>query len=116
MMTVVSAGRARIHFCICCLVLAWATQPCFPLEAADDHLFADGFDDILFADGFESIDPTFGNTQMFTLALPPAPSPVSVVLDRPKLNAVLTATEQQQLVLRNVDPAPAISTTLATLV
>ena len=100
----------------CCFALAWATQLCFSQEAAGDHVFANGFEDIVFADGFEPAGPTFGDAQMFTLALPPAPSPVSIVLDKIKLNSVLNATEQQQLVLRNVDPAPAISTTLTTLV
>ena len=112
----VSATRAAIRPYACWLALAFATQLSFSREAADDHLFADGFEDLVFADGFEPAGPTFGDAQTFTLALPPAPSPVSIVLDKPKLNSVITATEQQQLVLRNVDPAPAISTTLATLV
>lgn len=112
----VSAMRARIRSCACWLALALATQPCFSQGAADDRLFANGFEDLVFADGFEPVGPKFGTAQTFTLALPPAPSPVSIVLDKTKLNSVLNATEQQQLVLRNVDPAPAISTTLATLV
>ena len=115
-MTHVSAMLALIRPCACCLALAWATQLCFSKEAASDHVFANGFEDLVFADGFEPAGPTFGDAQMFTLALPPAPSPVSIVLDKTKLNSVLTATEQKQLVLRNVDPAPEISTTLATLV
>jgi hypothetical protein len=112
----ISAMRAPIRPRACWLALALATQLCFSHEAADDHLFADGFEDIVFADGFEPASPTFGDAQTFTLALPPAPSPVSIVLDKTKLNSVITATEQQQLVLANVDPAPAISTTLATMV
>ena len=111
----VSAIRSPMRSCACWLALALATQPCFSQEAAD-HLFANGFEDLVFADGFEPVGPTFGTAQMFTLALPPVPSPVSIVLDKPKLNSVLNATEQQQLVLRNVDPAPAISATLATMV
>jgi hypothetical protein len=112
----VSAMCATIRRCAFWLALACATQACFSQEAAGDHVFANGFEDIVFADGFEPAGPTFGDAQMFTLALPPAPSPVSIVLDKIKLNSVLNATEQQQLVLRNVDPAPAISTTLTTLV
>jgi excisionase family DNA binding protein len=112
----VSAMRACIHPCACWLALALATQLCFSLEAADDQLFADSFEDIVFADGFEPVGPSFGDAQAFTLALPTAPSPVSIVLDKTKLNSVITAAEQKQLVLRNVDPAPAISTALATLV
>ncbi|HZX89677.1 MAG TPA: hypothetical protein VFE67_03470, partial [Rudaea sp.] len=112
----ISAMRAPIRPRACWLALALATQLGFSHEAADDHLFADGFEDIVFADGFEPASPTFGDAQTFTLALPPAPSPVSIVLDKTKLNSVITATEQQQLVLANVDPAPAISTTLATMV
>ena len=109
--------RALIRSCVFWLALACATQPCFSREAADDHLFANGFElDRLFADGFEPVGPVLGDAQAFMLALPPAPAPVSIVLDRAKLNSVITAAEQQQLVLRNVDPAPAISTTLATLV
>ena len=111
----VCAMRAPIHSCACWFALALATLPCFA-RAAADHLFANGFEDLVFADGFEPVGPTFGTAQAFTLALPPAPSPVSIVLDKSKLNSVLNATEQQQLVLRNVDPAPAIGTTLATLV
>jgi len=112
----VSGIRAPIRSCACWLALALATQLCFSLEAADDHLFADGFDDLLFADGFEPVGPTFGDAQTFTLALPAVPSPVSIVLDKTKLNSVIGAAEQQQLVLRNIDPAPAISATLTTLV
>jgi hypothetical protein len=82
---------------------------------AFDDLFSDGFEDVLFADGFEPPTAKFGDAQQFTLALT-APSPVSIVLDKTKLNAVLTAAEQQALVLRNVDPAPAITTALATIV
>ena len=112
----VSALCARIGPRACWLALVLATDLCFSQQAADDRLFADGFEDRLFADGFEPVGPTFGAAQTFTLALPPAPAPVSIVLDKTKLNSVITATEQRQLVLRNVDPAPAISTTLATLV
>ena len=112
----VSATRALIHPCACWLALVLLAVPSFSQEALDDHLFADGFEDLVFADGFEPAGPTFGVAQTFTLALPPAPSPLSIVLDKAKLNSVLTASEQQQLVLRNVDPAPAITTTLATLV
>jgi len=113
----VSAIRASIRACTCGLAFAGVAEPTFSQEAAADHLFANGFEqDVLFADGFEPVGPTFGTPQQFTLALPPAPSPVSIVLDKTKLNSVITASEQQQLVLRNVDPAPAISTTLATLV
>lgn len=113
----VSAKRAPVRRSACWLAFALATPSCFSLQAADDHLFANGFEqDSLFANGFESVGPTFGDVQAFTLALPPAPSPVSIVLDRTKLNSVLTAAEQQQLVLRNVDPAPAIGATLANLI
>ncbi len=112
----VNAMRAPIGHCSRWLALALSTQLCFSRDAADDHLFANGFEDLVFADGFEAAGPTFGTAQQFTLALPPAPSPVSIALDKSKLNSVLTATEQQQLVLGNVDPAPAISTTLATMV
>lgn len=112
----VSAMRASIRPGACWLALALATQLCSSQGAADDRLFANGFEDLVFADGFEPAGPTFGEAQQFTLALPPAPSPASIVLDKTKLNSVLTAIEQQQLVLANVDPAPAISTTLATMV
>jgi len=115
-MKYISAMRAPIRPCAGWLALAFATQLCFSHEAADDHVFTDGFEDLVFADGFEPIGPTFGDVQAFTLALPPAPSPLSIVLDKIKLNSVITAAEQQQLVLRNIDPAPAITTTLATLV
>ena len=112
----VSAMRVSIRLCACWLALTCTTQLSFSLESAEDRLFADGFDDLVFADGFEPNGATFGTTQTFTLALPPAPSPVSIALDKVKLNSVLTTTEQQQLVLRNVDPAPAIGTTLATMI
>jgi hypothetical protein len=115
-MNLVFAMRAPIRLCACWLVLAWSANFCFSQAAIDDRVFADGFDDIVFADGFEAIGPTFGETQTFTLALPPAPSPVSIVLDRSKLNSVINAAEQQQLVLRTVDPAPALSATLAAMV
>src|SRR6478752_3685086 len=81
-MKYISAMRAPIRPCAGWLALAFATQLCFSHEAADDHVFADGFEDLVFADGFEPVGPTFGDVQAFTLALPPASSTLATLVNQ----------------------------------